>query len=155
MNWIFGYFGVACKSVYFIKIFMFLKLNFWILRIFGFWDFIDFLDFSLELLFQSRYHESCQNQGILDFFKILTISLFASNSRIFGFFFVKYFSVSWLMSKSRIFGFFQFFFLINSLHQIPRNFGFSLKIFLQSSEWLISESRISGFFQNSIYLTFS
>ena len=86
MNWIFGYFGVACKSVYFIKIFMFLKLNFWILRIFGFWDFIDFLDFSLELLFQSRYHESCQNQGILDFFKIPTISLFASNSRIFGFF---------------------------------------------------------------------
>ena len=134
MNWIFGYFGVACKSVYFIKIFMFLKLNFWILRIFGFWDFIDFLDFSLELLFQSRYHESCQNQGILDFFKIPTISLFASNSRIFGFF---------------------QFFLINSLHQIPRNFGFSLKIFLQSSEWLISESRISGFFQKSIYLTFS
>ena len=91
MNWIFGYFGVACKSVYFIKIFMFLKLNFWILRIFGFWDFIDFLDFSLELLFQSRYHESCQNQGILDFFKILTISPFASNSRIFGFFLLKYF----------------------------------------------------------------
>ena len=154
MNWIFGYFGVACKSVYFIKIFLFLKLNFWILRIFGFWDFIDFLDFSLELLFQSRYHESCQNQGILDFFKIPTISLFASNSRIFGFFLLNIFLSHDSCQNQGFLDFFNFF-LINSLHQIPRNFGFSLKIFLQSSEWLISESRISGFFQNSIYLTFS
>ena len=88
--------------------------------------FKDFWTISLEILFKSRDNDSCRNQGFLDFCKILSIKLLASNSRIFGFFHLKYFfspvndlcqnqgfldlfkilSIKLLTSNSRIFGFF-------------------------------------------------